>query len=109
MKFDSIEIGSQSYRIEFNWNTISEFLETENKTLADLDKMAQMSAKQITRLIWCGLREGCRLNGNDFTLTVEDVGAMLNMNTITEILKIYTRHTTSSVATVKPKKKNFLN
>jgi hypothetical protein len=105
MKYDSIEINGKDYRIEFNWNTIVNFIDADNLTLADLDRLGTMSPRQITNLIWCALKEGCRLEKVEFPFSVEDLGAVLGVETITEILKIYTRQTSTSVVVVKTKKK----
>jgi len=105
MKHDAIEINGITYRIEFNWNTISEFIESTGLSLADLDKMGTMTPRQITSLIYCAIKEGCRMDGIEFPFTMADFGAAIGVNEISEILKIYTRQTSVSVATVKPKKK----
>jgi hypothetical protein len=104
MKYDSIEINGKDYRIEFNWNTVCNFIEKEKKTLADLEKLNELPPRQITCLLWCGMVEGCRLEGIDFPFTVDDFGAALTVNDIADIFNIYRRHT-SVTSKVKAKKK----
>lgn len=104
MKFDSIEINGKDYRIEFNWNTVCNFIERENKTLADLEKLNEMTPKQITSLLYSGMLEGCRMEGVSFPFSLDDFGAALSVTDIADILNIYRRHT-SVQSRVKAKKK----
>lgn len=105
MRHDHVEIDDKCYRIEFNWNTVTNFLEDEGKTLADLENMGNLTAKSITRLVYNAIQEGCRLEGIAFPFTVEDLGAALGAHEIAEILKIYHRQTANPNAKVKAKKK----
>lgn len=105
MKHDSIEINGEEYRIEFNWNTVCNFIESQNKTLADLDKLNEMTPRQITAFIFEAIIEGCRLQNVTFPFTIEDFGAAIGFNEVAEILKIYTRQTSVPASVVKAKKK----
>ena len=105
MKYDSIEINGTDYRIEFNWNTVCNFIENENKTLADLDRLNEMTPRQITSFIYEAIKEGCRMENVSFPFTLQDFGAMIRIQEIAEILKIYTKQTSVPVSVIKTKKK----
>lgn len=105
MKYDVVEINEKQYRIEFNWNTIVDFIDRSGMTLADLDKFGTMSPRQITTLIFCAIKEGCRIEKIEFPFTPEDMGAALGVSEISDILKMYTRQTSSSGTVPKSKKK----
>lgn len=105
MKHDHIEINGKSYRIEFNWNAISDFCRREGLILSDLDDLAKCTPAQITSLIHSGITEGCRLEKTDFPYSELDLGAMLNPASIREITTIYTRQVQAEGLSVHAKKK----
>lgn len=103
MKHDHIEINGLNYRVEFNWNAITDFLESENLQLTDADNLKELKPRQITGLIYAGVVEGCRLDGTAFPFTKLDFGASITPQMVGELLLIYTRHTsTNSVSKKTP-------
>ncbi|HOI48335.1 MAG TPA: hypothetical protein PK167_03465 [Prolixibacteraceae bacterium] len=105
MKHDLIEISGTDFRIEFNWNAISNFIETEGLSLSKIDQLDNLTPSQITRLIHAGICEGCRLDGVKFPYSANDLGAALGVEEVAAVLKIYQAHTTAKNSTVKPGKK----
>lgn len=106
MKKDTVEINGTDYRIEFNWNAVSNFLEDEGIEVEDLDKMGKLKPSQITKLIFHGIKEGARLQGKELPFTPLDLGAALNVQSIADILTIYRRQITpANVPPPDPQKK----
>lgn len=101
MKNDYIEINNQKYRVEFNWNAITDFLESEGLQLTDADDLKQLKPRQVTGLIYAGVVEGCRMDGTEFPFSKLDFGAMINPPQVGELLLIYQRHTSTSSVTKK--------
>lgn len=108
MKFDTIEINGQNYRVEFNWNAIVDFLESENLKLTDVDALDNLKPGQITALIYAGIKEGARLEDKTFDYSVKDLGAALNIQEIAAMLEIFKAQTAVNTPVKKKTKLNFL-
>jgi len=93
MKHDHIEINGTKYRVEFNWNAITDFLESENMALTDADDLRQLKPSQVTGLIYAGVVEGCRLENTPFQFSKLDFGAMISPPVVGQLLLIYQRQT----------------
>jgi len=93
MKNDYIEIDGKKYRVEFNWNAITDFLESEGLKLTDADDLKQLKPRQVTGLIFAGVVEGCRMDAIEFPFSKLDFGAMISPPQVGELLLIYQRHT----------------
>ena len=106
MKHDIITINDTDYRIEFNWNALADFLETENIQLKEIDKLENLSPKQVTSLCYCGVKEGARMENKPFDFNIEDFGANLTPTDIAGLIIIYRRQTEveTKVTDVKKKK-----
>lgn len=114
MKNDYIEIGDKKYRVEFNWNTIVEFLESEELTLNDVDNLKNLRPGQITGLIYAGVREGCSMDNTEFPYSKTEFSRMITPVSVGELLLIYTRQTTATKTETRntepeTKKKKFQN
>ena len=111
MKNDFIEINEKQYRVEFNWNSITDFLESENLNLTDADDLKQLKPRQITGLIYAGIIEGCRIEKTEFPFSKLDFGAVLSPSDVGELLLIYQRQTATPNTKVQPgdKKKGLMN
>jgi len=93
MKNDYIEISQKKYRVEFNWNAITDFLESEGLSLSDADDLKNLKPRQITGLIYAGVVEGCRMDAAEFPFSKLDFGAAISPPQVGELLLIYARHT----------------
>jgi hypothetical protein len=108
MKHDKIQINDKQYRIEFNWNALANFLEAENLKLSEIDKLEELSAKMVTALIYEGVKEGARMQGDEFNFTKEDFGANISTTDVAAMLMIYRRQSevkTTVADNHSPKKK----
>lgn len=58
---------------------LARFCEAEGLTLADLPSLGQdMSALRALNLVWHGLADGHRREKKPFTLTIDDVGDLID-------------------------------
>lgn len=107
MKHDAIELDGVLWRVEFNWNAISEYLEANNMDLSAIDDLKTMKPKQITELVYYGLVEGARLEGKEFPYSVKDLS--LSVRDVTALLVIFSRHVnvTNTHDVAKKKEKLF--
>jgi len=110
MKNDTIIINNTEYRIEFNWNAMADFLETEGIKLSDVDKLENLTAKQVTGLIYSGVKEGARMENKPFPYQREDIGAHLSTTDVAKLVTIYRRQSEVSNAktTPEPAKKKMV-
>ena len=92
MEQDYITLGGIRYRARFNWNALTGFLAETGQDSVDALNHFKVTPSSITTLIWHGLREGERLEGRDFTLTKEDIGANLTVPMVESIMAIFMRH-----------------
>lgn len=92
MERDYITIGGIRYRARFNWNALTGFLAETGQDSIDALKHFKVTPSSITVLIWHGLREGERLDGREFMLTKEDIGAELTVPVVESTMDIFMRH-----------------
>ncbi len=107
MKHDHIIINDAEFRIEFNWNALCDFLETEKLKLTDVDALDNLMPSQITSLIYAGVKEGARLEGKELTFSRLDLGAAMGVQDIAAMLEIFKAHT--AVANTAKKKTSWLH
>jgi len=89
---DYITLGGIRYRARFNWNALTGFLaETGQDSIEALNHF-KVTPSSITVLIWHGLREGERIEGREFALTKEDIGAQLTVPMVEQVMSIFMRH-----------------
>lgn len=106
MKRDTILINDQEYWIEFNWDAVTDFLETENLELMDIDNLQKLNPKKITSLFYSGVKAGATLQGVPFDFDREQFSSILNIKDATNLLIIYARHSQAeSKVSKKPEKK----
>jgi len=92
-----------SVRIEANWNAIAGYAADAGITnLAELDAMARMKPEQYPVLIWHCAREGERMDGRAFEMTLKEFTGLLRFPQVGEFNQIYARQT-SPTDTLKKK------
>lgn len=92
MEQDYIEIGGVRYRARFNWNALTGFLADTGQDSIDALNHFKVTPSGITVLVYHGLKEGERLDGREFTLSKEDIGANLNVPLVEKVMEIFMRH-----------------
>ena len=105
MQNDYFELKGTDYRIEWNWGAISNFIEDTNLELSDIDKLTNKNPKVITKFIHSAFTEGGRLDGVPFPFSVDELGGLLEIADITELLKVYFQQIASKKSEGKAKKK----
>jgi hypothetical protein len=105
MKFDNVEISGKKYRIEFNWNAISAWMDITGHQFDDLTDVKNIKGAELTELCYQGIVEGCRLEGMEFPFTVKDLGATMSPITVASFMKVFTTHMSAMTAVVNSKKK----
>ena len=109
MKHDTIEINGTPYRVEFNWNAISNFLEEEDLALNSIDDLTTLKPSQITRFIFEAVKEGSRMQGVDFNFDVKEFGAAIGIAEVGKLLVVFQRQSTAGNKAEKTKKKTWFN
>ena len=100
MKHITITSGGKEYAVKFGMNALAMFCEMENISFDELNKLGtSLRIGQMISLAYCGLKEGARVCKQDFNLTKEDIGDMMDddKDLITNIMSAFS----SSQAVVK--------
>ena len=105
MKYDNIEIAGKQYRIEFNWNAVSAWMDETNLEFETLTDVKKIKGSALTELCYQSVLEGCRMEGVEFPYSKMDFGAALHVNIIADFFKILKRHMESMTTVIHPKKK----
>jgi hypothetical protein len=87
-----IDFGGEKRPVKYGWNALALFGELTKTSLKDLFKFeTEMTFKEVLALIYAGLKEGARVEKVDFTLTLEDVGDLLDKETdkVAEFVEIF--------------------
>ena len=84
-KYDRIKISRQFYRVAFNWNAITDFMENCKMTIGQMDNFENLTHTQFIGLIYSAIIEGCRLERKVFPYTMEEFSAMLSPESVAGI------------------------
>jgi len=95
--------------VEFNWNAITDFLETEELGLADIDDLRTLKPSKITALIYAAVKEGARMQKKDFPFSVKDFGAVIGVAEVTAMFQIFRAQTAVNNPSKKKRMKLLLN
>lgn len=91
---NSISLAGRKLRVEFNWNALANYCKLSGMNdLADLDKIVNITAGDMRAFIYVAVVEGERMDGREFELSEEDLGAIMRPADISEIMKIYAEQT----------------
>lgn len=105
MKKDTIVIAGKTYRVEVNWNALSAFLAAVGRdTIEELASFNTIRPSEIAALIWACIKEGERLDGREFKLSVLDIGAVIGPADVAAFMDIYVRQSSPQMEVENPKK-----
>ena len=105
MKKDTIVIAGKTYRVEVNWNALSAFLAAVGRdSIEELASFNTIRPSEIAALIWAGIREGERLEGREFNISVLDIGAVIGPADVAAFMEIYVRQSSPQMEVENPKK-----
>ena len=92
MKYELIELGGKNYPIFFGFNGLRKYCGLTGTSLNNLMNLGQdMNLDQALTLVLVGVEEGCRKAGQDCTLTIDELGDMLDsdMGALTRAMEIF--------------------
>jgi len=109
MKKDYIEIAGKRYRVETNWNALTNFLFAVGRdTLDDLSQINSIRPSELTALMAACIAEGERLDGRGGAPSAVDLGAVITPGDVRDFLEIYVRQSNPKVDVEEPKKEEGL-
>lgn len=98
-----IELDGKKYRVEFNWNTITEYCEIKNiEDLSALDSLKNLSASDLRLFIYCALKEGERMEGKEFLVSVLDLGGILKFQDIQHLMQVFKKQSSFTLDSKEP-------
>lgn len=87
-------LDGRTFRVEVNWNAISEFLETSGRDdVRELANFTKLKTSDLAPLLAAAINEGARLEGQDVHFTPKEIGALVNIGIMAEFIGIFTLHT----------------
>lgn len=105
MAKDYIEYSGKRYRVECNFNAITEFLEATGKDTFDgLAGIAHLKPSDLAPLMAASINEGERIEGRECKLTGKDVGTW-DITIFGKFVEIYGRQSSPDVSVPESKKK----
>jgi hypothetical protein len=88
-----VVLGGQERPIKFGFNALTDFSKRTNRNIEQLNTLNPMSLtmEDLLTLCWCALKSGARKEGQEFKVTIEDVGDWLDDNpgALVEITREY--------------------
>ena len=85
---------------------ISNFIEDTNLELSDIDKITNKNPKVITKFIHCRIHRGGGIGWCPLPFSVDELGGLLEISDITELLKVYFQQIASKKSEGRQKKVN---
>ena len=76
MEVKILKLGGDSYHVQYNINSLTEFFEDMGVNIFGGETFT-MSLKAIRSLVFRGIEEGCRRQGQPFILSKYDVGDLI--------------------------------
>lgn len=76
-----VTINGKQEPVKFGFSALANFCKLANIPLSKMDRLGEdMTLETAFILIYCGLKDGARVTKKDFTLTVDDIGDLLDDN-----------------------------
>lgn len=98
MEKSFITIAGTSYRVEVNWNALSNFLKAVDRdTLEGLSGLTSMRPSDIAPLMAAAINEGERLEGRESHLTGESLGELIRSSHVGQFMDIYIQQSRAQV------------
>ena len=111
MNYEIVELGGKNYPIFFGFNGLRKYCGKTGTSLNKLMTLGQdMTLDEALTLVLVGIEEGCRKSGEGFSLTIDELGDMLDsdMSGLTRALEIFGKqmgHNMTATEKVGKKKK----
>ena len=92
MNYEIVKIAKNNYPLYFGFNGLRKYCAITGTSLNRLMTLGQdMTLDQALQLVLIGIEEGCRKSGQDFKLTIDELGDMLDsdLGGLTRALEIF--------------------
>lgn len=92
MNTHKVKVGEQLYPVKYGFNALRVFCNASGIELQDIEKIAtSMSLDHAINLVWAGLKDGARVEKQEFDLTIEDVADMMDEDNtlITQCMELF--------------------
>jgi hypothetical protein len=92
MNYEIVEIANKKFPIFFGFNGLRKYCGKTGTSLNKLMTLGQdMTLDQALQLVLVGIEEGCRKSGQEFNLTIDELGDMLDvdMDGLSKALEIF--------------------
>ena len=107
MNYEIIELGGKDFPIFFGFNGLRKYCGLTGTSLNSLMNLGQdMTLDEALKLVLVGIEEGCRKADQEFNLTIDELGDMLDtdMTGLTRALEIFGNQMGQNVTTPGKKK-----
>ena len=107
MNYEIIELGGKNFPIFFGFNGLRKYCGLTGTSLSNLMNLGQdMTLDEALKLVLIGIEEGCRKADQEFILTIDELGDMLDtdLTGLTRALEIFGEQMGQNIKTP-PKKK----
>ena len=76
-----VKVGDNTYPVKYGFNALRLFCNASGIELQELEKLGEsITFDYAINLVWAGLKDGARVEKQNFDLTVEDVGDLLDQD-----------------------------
>ena len=92
MNYEIVKFAGKNYPIFFGFNGLRKYCGMTGTSLNKLMSLGQdMTLDEALKLVLVGIEEGCRKSGEDFELTIDELGDMLDsdMGGLTRALEVF--------------------
>lgn len=92
MNTHKVKVGDKLYPVKYGFNALRVFCNASGIELQDIEKIAtSMSLDHAINLVWAGLKDGARVEKQEFDLTIEDVADMMDEDNtlITQCMELF--------------------
>lgn len=74
-----IKVGEKTYPVKYGFNALRMFCNESGIELQDLEQIASsMKIDHAINLVWAGMKDGARVEKQDFDLTPEDIADLMD-------------------------------
>lgn len=92
MNTHKVKVRDKLYPVKYGFNALRVFCNASGIELQDIEKIAtSMSLDHAINLVWAGLKDGARVEKQEFDLTIEDIADMMDEDNtlITQCMELF--------------------
>lgn len=92
MEITPVIINGKDYPVKYGFAALRAFTDETNITLNELGKLGDnMTITQALALVWAGLKDGARVTGNEFNMSIDDVADLIDKDqeALTKVLSVF--------------------